>query len=112
MYNIFFIYSSVDGHLGCLHIWTIVNSAAKNIVYIFFNYTLVWIYAQASQVAQCLKNLPAIQETQETQVPFLGWEDPLEKSMATHSSILAWRIPWIEQLGGLQSIGLQRVRHN
>ena len=109
MYNIFFIYSSVDGYLGCLHILTTMNSAAKNLVYIFFNYTLVWIYAQASQVAQCLKNLPAIQETQ---VPFLGWEDPLEKSMTTHSSILAWRIPWIEQLGGLQSIGLQRVRHN
>ena len=59
-----------------------------------------------------VKNLPAIQETQETQVPSLGWEDPLEKSMATHSSILTWRIPWIEELGGVQSIGLQRVRHN
>ena len=42
----------------------------------------------------------------------LGWEDPLEKEMATHSSILAWRIPWTEELGGLQSTGSQRVRHD
>ena len=55
------------------------------------------------------KNPPAIQETQ---VQSLGWEDPLEKEMAAHSSILAWRIPWIEEPGGLQSMGLQRVRHD
>ena len=48
-----------------------------------------------------------MQETYETQVPTLGWEDPLEKEMATHSSILAWRIPWTEKPGGLQSIGSQ-----
>ena len=48
---------------------------------------------------------------QETQVCSLGWEDPLEKGMATHSSILAWRIPWTEEPCGLQSMGLQRVRH-
>ena len=53
-----------------------------------------------------------MQETQETQVQSLGWEDPLEKEMATHSSILAWRIPWIEEPGGLQSMGSQRVRHD
>ena len=53
-----------------------------------------------------IKNLPAMQETQ---VRSLGWEDPLEKGMATHSSILAWRIPWIEECGGLQSMGSQRV---
>ena len=46
---------------------------------------------------------------QETQVRSLGWEDPLEKEMVTHSSILAWRIPWTEESGGLQSMGLQRV---
>ena len=51
-------------------------------------------------------------DVQETQVPSLGWEDPLEKEMATHSSILAWRIPWTEEPGGLQSMGSQRVRHN
>ena len=49
---------------------------------------------------------------QETWVQPLGWEDPLEKGMATHSSILAWRIPWTEELGGLQSTELQRVRHD
>ena len=55
-------------------------------------------------IAQSLKNLPAMQETQ---VCFLGWEDPLEKEMATHSSILAWRIPWTEEPGRLPSMGLQ-----
>ena len=52
-------------------------------------------------MAQMVKNLPAMQETW---VRFLGWEDPLEKGMATYSSILAWRIPWTEEAGGLQSI--------
>ena len=56
-----------------------------------------------------LKNLPAMRETQ---VRSLGWEDPLEKRMATHSSILAWRIPWTEEPGELQSMGSQRVRHD
>ena len=57
-------------------------------------------------MAQMVKNLPAVQETQ---VPSLIWEDPLEKGIATHSSILAWRIPWREEPGRLQSIGSQRV---
>ena len=48
----------------------------------------------------------------EMQVQSLGWEDPLEEGMATHSTILAWRIPWTEEPGGLQSMGLQRVRYN
>ena len=56
-----------------------------------------------------VKNLPA---NQETQVWTLGWEDPLEKEMTTHSSSLAWRIPWIEEPGRLQSIGLQRIRND
>ena len=55
------------------------------------------------------KNPPAMQDTE---VQSLGWEDPLEKGMATHSSILAWRIPWTEEPGGLQAMGLQRVRHD
>ena len=59
---------------------------------------------RASLVAQLVKNLPAMQETQ---VQSLGWEDPLEEKMATHSSILAWVIPWTEESGGLQSMGLQ-----
>ena len=60
-------------------------------------------------MAQLVKNLPAMQEIQ---VQSLGWEDLLEKDMATHSSILAWRIPWTEDPGGLQSMGSQRVGHD
>ena len=55
-----------------------------------------------------VKRLPAVQETQ---VRSLGWEDPLEKEMATHSSTLAWKIPWTEEPGGLQSMGSRRVGH-
>ena len=63
----------------------------------------------ASLVAQMAKNPPAMQETQ---VRSLGQEDPLEKEMATHSCILAWRIPWTEEPDGLQSMGLHRVGHD
>ena len=59
-------------------------------------------------MAQMIKNLSAMQEIW---VRSLGLEDPLKKQVATHSSILAWRIPWTEELGGLHSMGLQRVRH-
>ena len=62
----------------------------------------------ASLVAQMVKNQPAMWETR---VQSLDQEDPLEKEMATHSSILAWRISWTEEPGGLQSMGSQRVRH-
>ena len=62
----------------------------------------IWI----SFIAKLVRKLPAIQETQ---VQSLGQEDPLEKKMATHSSILAWRIPWTEEPGGLQSMGLQEL---
>ena len=60
-------------------------------------------------VAQMIKCLPAVRETR---VRSLGWEDPLEKEMATHSSNLAWEIPWTEEPGGLQSMESQRVRHD
>ena len=60
-------------------------------------------------MAQTVKRLPAVQQTE---VPSLGQEDPLEEGMATHSSILAWRIPWTEEPGRLQSIGSQRVGHD
>ena len=66
----------------------------------------------SSQVAQWVKNLPAMQEMQETRVQSLGQEDPLEEGMATLSSILAWRIPRTEKPGRLQSMGSQRVGHN
>ena len=70
-----------------------------------FNHSLFW----ASLIAQLVKNPPA---TQGTQVWSLGREDPLEKGMVTHSSILAWRMPWTEEPGRLQSLGLQRLRHD
>ena len=65
--------------------------------------------SRPSQVAQKVKKLPAMKETW---VQSLGREDPLEKGVATRSSILAWRIPWTEEPGGLQVIGLQRVGHD
>ena len=64
------------------------------------------MYINASRVAQMVKNLPAMQETP---VRFLGQEDPLEKEMPTHSSILAWRIPWTEEIVKLQPMGSQKV---
>jgi len=63
----------------------------------------VLVWSQDSLVAQTVKHLPTMQET---------WEDPLEKEMATHSSTLAWKMPWTEEAAGLQSMGSPRVRHN
>ena len=60
-------------------------------------------------MAKMVKNLPAMKETR---IQSLGWEDPLEKGMGTHSSILAWRLPWTEEPGGLQSVGSQRAGHD
>ena len=68
-----------------------------------------YTYSWASLVVQMVKNLPAMQETQ---IQSLGQEDPLEKEKATQSSILAWRIPWTEEPGRLQSMGSQRIRHD
>ena len=65
--------------------------------------------AKTSLVSQLLKSPPTMRETW---VRSLGWDDPLEKEMATHSSILAWRIPWTEEPGGLQSMGSQRLGHD
>ena len=73
------------------------------------NYDQPRQHIKASLVAQRLKCLPAMWETR---VQSLGQEDPLEKEMAAHSSILAWRIPWMEEPGGLQSMGSRRVRHD
>ena len=66
-------------------------------------------YIRTSLVAQMVKRLPTMQESC---VQSLGWEDPLEKEMATHSSTLAWKIPWMEEPGRLQSTGSQRVGHD
>ena len=72
-------------------------------------FNLPQTYYGVSLVAQMVKNLPAMQKTW---VRSLGWEDPLEKGMATHSSILAWKIPQTEVPGRLQSMGSHRVEHN
>ena len=78
----------------------------KNLDYYF----LAWLRLYwASLVAQRLKRLPGMRETR---VRSLGWEDPLKKEMATHSSTLAWRIPWREEPGGLQSMGSKRVGYD
>ena len=77
--------------------------------FIFLYILSLSIYTRTSLVAQLVKNLPA---RQETQVQSLGGEDLLEKEMATHFSILAWRIPRTEELGGLQSMGSQIVGHD
>ena len=66
----------------------------------------MYAYIEASLVSQMVKNPPAMQETQ---VQLLGWEDPLEKEMATHSSILSWRIPWAEEPGRLLPMGSQEL---
>ena len=98
--------------------WTIAHQAPLSMGF-FRPEILEWVAISFSrgssqsrdwtQVAQRLKHLPPMWESW---VQSLGWEDPLEKEMATYSSILAWRIPWTEKLGRLQSTGSQRVRHD
>ena len=73
------------------------------------NWCSLLFYVLTTDVAQMVDSLSAMWETW---VRSLGWEDPLEKEVATHSSILAWKIPWMEEPGGLQSMGLQTVRHD
>ena len=84
-------------------------AACQASLYFTISRSLLKLMSRASLVAQRLKRLPAMQETW---VQSLGRGDPLEKEMATHSSILAWRIPWTEEPGGLQSPGSQRVGHD
>ena len=84
-------------------------SALVLLCYLLLILAVALNYALASLAAQRLKRLPPMWETG---VRSLGQEDPLEKEMLTHSSILAWRIPWTEEAGGLQSTGLQRVGHD
>ena len=91
--------------------WQMTQSWPKTLTLwtdVFEIWILLWAEL-ASLVAQMVKNLPAMQETW---VLFQGWEDILEEGMATHSSILAWRIPWTEEPGGLQSLGSHRVGHD
>ena len=86
-----------------------------NFAWMYVQYVCMCLYMHllgASEEAQWVKNPPVIWKTQEMWVRSLGQEDPLEEGMATHSSILAWRIPWTGQPGGLQSTGSQRIRHS
>ena len=101
LYNL----NSCFSRVNC--IWMFIRCQALCFLCIF----LFSIYSSLrdSLVAQRLKRLPAMWETW---VRSLGWEDPLEKEMASHSSILAWRIPWMEEPGGLQSTGSKRVGHD
>ena len=84
--------------------YTVVMTNKLSYLSVFLVFMCLPNYEGASLVAQSVKSLPAVQETR---VRFLGQEDPLEKEMATHSSIFAWRIPWTEEPGGLQSMGSQ-----
>ena len=81
------------------------NITSTNLIFL----SLESLKEKASLMSQMVKNLPAMQETP---VQSLGWKDPLEKGMATHSCIFAWRIPWTEEPDGLQSTGSQRVRRD
>ena len=84
--------------------YTVVMTNKLSYLSVFLVFMCLPNYEGASLVAQSVKSLPAVQETR---VRSLGWEDPLEKGKATHSSIFAWRIPWTEEPGGLQSMGSQ-----
>ena len=100
-------YKSALGILVCIPYGIdTVRKICFILMFVFFNFILYWsiIYFGASLVAQLGKKLPAVQETR---VRYLGQEDPLEKEMATHSSILAWRISWTGEPGGPQSMGSQ-----
>ena len=69
-------------------------------------------YKEKSLVSLVVQTVKHLSTVRENWVPALGWEDPLEKEVAIHFSIIAWKIPWTEELGRLQSVGWQRVRHN
>ena len=97
MYHNFLIHSFANGHLGFFHVLAIVNSSEVD------------IKVHVSSVAQMVKRLSTMRETR---VWSLGWEDPLEKEMATHYSTIGWKIPWTEEPGKLQFMGSQRVRHD
>ena len=86
-----------------------MGSNLRPLMYMRIDLERATLILGASLVAQRLKRLP---EMRETWVRSLVWEDPLEKEMATHSNILAWRIPWMEEPGRLQSTGSQRVGHD
>ena len=95
----------IEKEAGPIHFYLISKKANNDILL----HKTITYYIRVFLVAQLVKNPPAMQETQ---VQFLDGEDPLEKEMAAHSSIPVWKIPWREEPGRLQSMGLQRVRHD
>ena len=95
--------------ISCIGRWFLYHWATWENPYIHTHIHTFCVIFGASLIAQLVKNLPAVQETLFWS---LGQEDPLEKGMAIHSSILAWRIPWMEEFGGLQSTGSGRVGHD
>ena len=105
--------SSVPGILQArtleIYRYTVTNKSVCRYVYV---YALVHTYISPFLMAHQVKNLPVMQETQKIRVQFLSWEDPLKEGMATHSSILAWRIPMDRRALQARSIGSQRVEHN
>ena len=106
--GIFLIQASNVHLLHCR--WILCHWAAREVhTKAWTSFTVPPVTCRASLVAQMVKNLLTMQENW---VQFLHWEDPLEKGMATHSCILAWRIPWTEEPGRLQTMGSHRVGHN
>ena len=100
-----------EGWSMCSHLFVLLKYSWYTVVLasgVQQNDLVIYLYG-TSLVAQMVKNLPAMWEIR---VWSLGQEDPLEKEMATHSSVLAWKIPWTEEPGGLQSMGLQKVGHD
>ena len=99
----------------CLFVYLAMSGRSRGMPYIQFSLQHTGSFSCGMQnlqdfpVVQMVKNMPAMQETR---VPSVGQEDPLEKGTAIHFSILDWRIPWTEKPAGLQSMGLQRVRHD
>ena len=87
----------------------IVSRIQQSNLLLYIHVSLVVYIQETSLVTQMVKHLPTMWETR---VQSLGWKDPLEREMATHSSTLAWKIPWMENPGRLQSMGLQRVGHD
>ena len=100
-----YIYIKINIYM-CVYIYVCACVYIYIYIYIYIH-TQIW----ASQFQPVVKNPPPLQETQERWVRFLGWEDPLEKEMATHSSILVWEILWTEEPDGLLSMGLKRAGH-
>ena len=123
IHHIFFIHSYISGLAFCIMcffgwvLWEVKEGADAgcSVLSSLYDAPSTWLiyfvlrWAWASLLAQTVKNPPAVQETQ---VQSLGQEDAPEEEMATHSSILAWEIPWTEKPGGLQSVGSQRVGHD